>query len=200
MLKPGRAFSLATPRTPRRHTKSARREASRLSSNIPYVARRKDVCGVRPAHVVEIVRACFDKASGCPIREVDRVAACLQGMRGARTSQPRDTHVWAACAGAGRSTWYAPRMAGLGCWVGSYFEGGRMCRCRYMSWWLGLTPWVCYYCSSSPWFVVVCYSSSHRIFLYTYISRVGSHHPSSSTQLYSYRSTTQHCLSRSSIS
>lgn len=44
ILKPGRAFALATRRAPRRNTKRERREVHRLSSKVPYVARRKHTC------------------------------------------------------------------------------------------------------------------------------------------------------------
>ena len=112
LLKPGRAFSLAASRTPRRNTKSERREATRLSSRIPYVARHTQRRRLRCAASQRCVRMCFDKQmAALSARSVGRsvVGACPPARcaraRGACTCQPRNTCL--GSAGAGRSSWYA---------------------------------------------------------------------------------------------
>lgn len=95
--KPGRAFVLAASRTPRRNTKSERREATRLSSRIPYVARRNDACGVQPRGDRTSERSISRWLPYPRGRRRRCWVACLQGVAPEPAcSQPgRETHVWA---------------------------------------------------------------------------------------------------------
>ena len=126
--EPGRAFVLAASCTPRRSTKSERREAIRLSSRIPYVARHNDVCGVQPRR--DRASVLFDKQMAVLSARVC-VGARLQGVRGAcmLSARPRNT-----CLG-----WRVPGAAAgmLSGWlalsrVGFFFRGRQDgCLCRY---------------------------------------------------------------------
>ena len=172
--KPGRAFVLAASRTPRRSTKSERREATRLSSRIPYVARHTQRRRLRCAASQNIVRACFDKQmAALSARSVGvggAWSACKVCARRSHAAVSRETHVW-AFAGAGRSSWYAFGWLALSR-VGSIFERQDVSMQLYAVAWADAPPRVCITVAHLPGRSLVDISSSHRTFFYIYRGRI----------------------------